>query len=437
MGTEDILAQAASATQQMTPNAPDELTSFGPQPLVQPPPIPHVDLGALQPKFAQGEFATVGGRKRADRQALIGNLANAVKVGADYIQAKKQRNLSMTIERLMSAQEGLTEAKMANNQEGIQRNTAIINDITSDPKTAKLLQKALNIDLFGDGKNKNENQALMEAWKNYNARKVGNPNTLNPIAERLQAAQPMRQQLSPEAQAQAAAIKAGLIPKAGELLKASQENFKAIMQANDVQSRNASLETAAKTRADAERYHADKVLDAATARVLGSQAVAEINQRSRKYQADSVAATWDKRLNMMDSWQKMKTGNSPIFKQLYQEATTYNNHLKQLSKENTDLQKEIDAQSTGTIGKFFGMHKADTPELKQMRFKLLTNNLAMEQEQKNLDSITMKMKTLDTMGIVNFSELGKGESGPITVNSNSDSESDADQVEVRDSQVPE
>src|SRR5215831_12178270 len=154
MAEEDILAAAASATQGMIPQQ-GPLTGFMPEaPKVSLPPT-------FQPpelKQASGEFATSGGRKRADRQALIANTVNLVKSGADYIQAQKQRKLSMSIERLISAQEGLSEAQASGDQEAIARNSAIINDITSDPKMIKQLQKAFNIDLFGNGKNKAENQ---------------------------------------------------------------------------------------------------------------------------------------------------------------------------------------------------------------------------------------------------------------------------------------
>jgi hypothetical protein len=404
MADEDILAQAASTTQSMLPIQKGNLTSFGPAPMVQPPPIPR--MASTQPSTVnQGEFTTKGGRQRADRQALFSNLANLVKNGGDYIQAKKQRNLTMVIERLMGAQEGLKEAQAANDQEGIKRNSAILNDITSDPKIVKQLQKAFNIDLFGNGKNKNENMALSEAWKNYQKEKQTNPNALNPTAQRLQQAQPMRQQLSPEAQAQAMAIQAGLVPKAGEVLKAYQENFKTLMTAKDNESRNEAIENAAKIRAKAEEYHADKLVDAATTRVAGAQATAEIVARSRRYVANSVAATWDKRLKMMDSWTKMKTGDSPIFKKLTTEAKTYNDTLKSLAADNEKLQAELDKKGSSFLG--FKMSAAKGADANIMRSKIASNNAQIQLIMTNLNSVTKKMQTLDTMGVINMEELSK------------------------------
>jgi hypothetical protein len=404
MADEDILAQAASTTQSMIPMQKGSLTSFGPTPMAPPPPVPR--MASSQPSTVnQGEFRTSGGRKRADRQALFGNLATLIKNGGDYVEAKKQRNLSMVIERLMAAQEGLKEAQASQNEEGIKRNSAIINDITSDPKTVKQLQKAFNIDLFGNGKNKNENMALSEAWKNYQKEKQTNPNALNPAAQRLQQAQPMRQQLSPEAQAQAMAIQAGLLPKAGEVLKAYQDNFKVLMSAKDNESRNAAIEDAAKIRAQAEQYHADKLLDAATTRAAGAQMNAEINARARKYVANTVASTWDKRLKMMDSWTKMKTGDSPIFKKLTTEAKTYNDTLKSLAADNEKLQAELDKKGSSFLG--FKMGAAKGADANLMRTKIASNNAQIQMIMTNLNGVTKKMQTLDTLGIINMEELSK------------------------------
>ena len=111
----DILSQAATATQGMMPGGgtttPSSLTGFGPTPMVQPPPIPRFQPPQQQFGKAGNEFSTVSGRKRADRQALISNTVNLVKAGTNFIQDKKDRALSMDIQSLMGAQQGLTEAQ--------------------------------------------------------------------------------------------------------------------------------------------------------------------------------------------------------------------------------------------------------------------------------------------------------------------------------------
>src|SRR5258708_4920416 len=94
--TPNLLEQAATATQGMIPGQvqgrQQNMTQFGPVPLVQPPPIPRFQ--PEQPKDRQTHFETVGSRKRADKQAAISGIAGLIKTGSDYLAAKKQRNLS-------------------------------------------------------------------------------------------------------------------------------------------------------------------------------------------------------------------------------------------------------------------------------------------------------------------------------------------------------
>ncbi len=425
MAEEDILAQAASTTQQMIPQQKD-LLSFGPETIKQPPPLVRPNQDLFRPQIAQGGFASSGARKRADKQAMFNNVANMVKAGTDFFEQKKQRGLTMDIETLISAQQGLEEAKQSQDQDAIKKNTEIINNITSDPKKLKNLQKAFNIDLFGGGKNKKENQALMDAWKNTHK------GELNPAAQRLMASQPVRQQLSPEAQAQAMAIKAGLAPKAGEVLKAYQENYKTIQTAKTSEERNAAIENAAKLRATATQYHADKIADAMDNRTLGMQYSAEIRMKAEKYKADLVAQTWDKRLAKMDDWAKMKTGDSPIFKKLIGEAKTYNDRLKELSTDTKSAQVELDKASPSAIGKFFGARMTDNADTKMLKNKIMMNNLEMKQIQQDLQGVTKKMQFMDTAGIINIKELSAGSSG-----GSGDSGGEEDSVNVSDTEVPE
>jgi len=215
----DILAQSASNVVNRMTGGPNE-PLLGLQPQVQKPTLPPL-YQPPPPQFAQAgkEFESVGARKRADREAIISNIANTIKAGTDYIEAKKQRGLQMDIERLLSAQQGLAESQQIGDQAGIAKNTQIINDIVTDPKKAKQLEKAFNISLVGGGKNQKENQAFSQAWMDYQKKQqAGDRTALSPQAQRLISSQPQRLQLSPQAQAQAAAIAAGLSPKAGEIL---------------------------------------------------------------------------------------------------------------------------------------------------------------------------------------------------------------------------
>lgn len=431
----DILAQNATSTvASMTPQFTGPMTQFGNTTPNVPPPVTFQP--PQQQNFArpQGSFATVGERKRADRQSILQNTAQLVKSGANFIQQNKMRSLSMDIERLMEASHGRDEALQALQQNpndpqakaALERNTGIINTIAADPKKNKLIGKAFNVDLFGGGKNQKENAAMIDAWKNFNAKQQqGDKTALNPIAQALANSQPQRLGLSPEAAQQAAMIKAGLVPKAGEILKANTEMYKTLVGAKSAEERNASLEKAAELRAQAEMYHADKLMDAANARVLGQQAAAEIRARAQVHIAGMVSATWDKRLAMLDKITKEKTTN-PIFKQLYQEGQTYNNRLKELAADNAKMQVEIDKASPSFIGKLFGTKQADSPELKMMKQRVMMNNLEMKQMQNNLGTLTQKMQTLDQLGATGTTELMKEESG-----------GSGDSISVPDNDVPE
>src|SRR6266481_3247878 len=226
MGLEDIIAQNATSVQQNIQRQQQDggMTTLGPAPLIQPPPPVKFQPPQMQRPQAGNEFSTVSGNKRATKQAMFSNIASMIKSGGDYIQAKKTRALQSDIERLMGAQQGLEEARTALQQnpndprakEAFDTNNGIISDIKHDPKKVKQLEKAFNIDLFGSGKNKQENQALQAAWKTYDEKiKAGDRTAQNPISSMM----PQRQQMSPQAQQQAMAIKLGMQPDANAKLQ--------------------------------------------------------------------------------------------------------------------------------------------------------------------------------------------------------------------------
>ena len=176
--TPNLLEQAASATQGMIPGQVQNrnLTAFGPQQPSQIPPMPRFQVPPPVQPTPGGSYSSIGEGKRARNQAIVKNINSAVRAGKEYIDANKQRALSMDLERLMSAQQGIQEARQIlqqdpNNQEAkaaLEKDTGIVNMLTKDPKKAKQFQKALNIDLFGNGKNKTENQAFIQAWDDFN-----------------------------------------------------------------------------------------------------------------------------------------------------------------------------------------------------------------------------------------------------------------------------
>src|SRR5258706_1801402 len=299
MGLEDILAQAASSAQQNVQQGQQQgggMTTFGPAPLIQPPPPTRFQPPQIQKPQAGNEFQTASGNKRATKQAALSGIAQMIKAGGDYVTAKKTRTLQMNIERLMEAKQGLQESQAALQQnpndprakQAVEQNTGIINDITKDPKVNKQLQKAFNIDLFGNGKNKQENQALIEATKKFQEKQQqGDKTALNPVAQRLMQSQPMRQQMDPQLALHMQMIKGGLIPHADVIVKETEANNRALLNAKTADDRNKAIEEAAKTHAKATDDRTRALIDMNNARILGQQASEEIKFKATKYRADA------------------------------------------------------------------------------------------------------------------------------------------------------
>lgn len=260
----ELLGNAASAEltnleQMMSGGLPknEPTTIMAPQTTTPRPPIQYQQPNL--PSGVSGNFQSSGERIRAQKQQLFGSLATIVKSGNDYIQQKKMRGLESDVERLLSAQSGLTEAQTTGDKTAIARNTAIINDIMSDPKKAKMLAKAFNIDLLGGGKNKAENQALFNAWKSFNAdQKAGKPTGLNPNAQALLSRMPLRQQINPELAIRAQMVKDKLIPEANKLVEEYGKNVRALQTAQTAADKQKSVEKIAQGLIDAKKYGIDK-----------------------------------------------------------------------------------------------------------------------------------------------------------------------------------
>lgn len=441
----NILEQAATATQGMIPGQgrQQNMTAFGPTPLVQPPPIPR-----FQPPPDQSNrptsFTSVGSRKRADKQALFHGIAGFVKSGSDLLAAKKERALSMDITRLMEATQGRTEAQQAlqqdpNNKEAktaLEKNTAIINDITSDPKKSKQLQKALNIDLFGGGKNKEENQALIKAWGDFQKKQQeGDKTALNPAAQRLEASQPQRLGLDPEAQAQAQAIKQGLLPKAGELLKVYQENFKTLQTAKSSEDRTAAMKEHDKILGENAKLIAstkDKQTEAYLERTISQRMTADDRNKIQLKIAEIKSADNEKHLNLIRDISTTKGLNErdkTILGSLVKEGDTYSKQIKFYQDDNAKIQIELDKKAT-SLGPFV-IHAANDTDAKLMRQKQGMNNMAIKIMQNNFDETMKKLQMLQQIGIITLSGTGEvsGDSGS--------SNNESSDINVNDNEVPE
>jgi hypothetical protein len=409
---DDVLTQAASSSLPGNTGVnPNSLTTMAPQPLAQPSPRPQLQVPQQQQMQPQNHFQTAGARKRYDQSRMANGIAQAIKAGSDYTQAKKNRTLENNITRLMSAQQGNTEAQAVlqndpNNKEAkeaIKKNTAIINDITTDPKISKQLQKAFDIDIFGtkNGKNKNEQAALataMTKWQKDKAEadKNGQAQPLNPIAQKLQNAQPTRQQLNPQQQINAQLIQQGLIPDANHQSTASWQNIKTLSEAKTKEDEIAGRDKVAQDLIKAKQGGYEKQYLAATARYLSNEKIAEANRVARVQVAKIQAAEWDKRIDIL----RKQSTNNPVLKTLYNDATSLNTEIKTLTTENEKNQTELDKKRQGFMGSIFGAKAASDTDAKMMRNKIDINNLRIQSLQGQLNETRQKMVNLNQMGLL-------------------------------------
>lgn len=463
MSLEDILTQAASATEQMTPKPSGSLTTMGPTPTGMPSPLPTFRPPPVQYGQAGNEFHTASGRKRADQEALFHGIANLINQGTQYLQAKKQRSLQMDITTLLQAQEGIREAQISGDQEGIVHNTEIINTITSDTKKLKQLQKAFNIDLFGtSNKNKMENQALLKAWTDWHKKKsAGDTSALNPAAQRLLQMQPWRQQISPEISMQAGLMKSGFLPKANELLQAYQKNYQTLMKAqtdtertaaikdrNKILEDNAKLIAGAKDRQteayirrtlEAHQTSEDKFRTELEIQKLRSssidnrtQILKDISEGKNKVLEDKISSekkisedktkpalvrsqAYSRYVDMMQ--QKNKVG------MITQQVNNLVNYKKTLVAENTKYLAELDKKGSTFFGLKAGAMSAQ--DAAQARIKMQVNTKIMQdvdsqiqelQGRANIMNITQQSIAGEDMSNKPSALVGPGstESNPIT-----------------------
>lgn len=135
-----------------------------------------------------GQVADV---KRARRQNAVAELANTISQAGNMIQEKKNNKLKDQLTDVMKAKQVIANAKtvLANPsisdslkqtaQGIITKQTKQLNDILSDPKTQKQMQKALDISFVDPEKNKTpEVQAYQAAMKEF--KEAGPFNSDNP-----------------------------------------------------------------------------------------------------------------------------------------------------------------------------------------------------------------------------------------------------------------
>lgn len=452
MATEDIFTQAASATQGSIPQR-QGLTTFGPSAIPMPPALVRFQPPQMQQARPTGGYGSVGERKSAQKEALFHNIASLIKAGGDYIQQKKMRSLSLDLQNLMEAQTGITEAQQILQQdpnntaarEGLARNTQIINTITSDPKKVKMLQKAFDIDLFGTkGKNKNENMALQQAMKEFaQKRQAGDQSALNPIAQRLMQSQPWRTQLNPQAQVEAEAIKAGLIPKANEVMNAYAKNLDALTKAKSAEDRTAAMrehnqiiKENAKLIAYSRTFAAGKQVEVQTLKNMAAKdrdavmvEVANIhaaaaNRRTEALEniasghdevtrekidsamkiANDKNKTAEERVKALNDANRIKAGMN-YANALAKQMNGLNAYMKNLQTQVQKDQAELDKKGSSFLGYKFGA--ASDKDAEAMRIRIAANSKMIADIDNQIQELQQRSNALSQIGI----DVEKAEEG--------------------------
>lgn len=375
---------------------------FGPQANQPRPPVQYKPPeGAFQ--IPQGNFGSTGERKRAERQSLFGSIASLVKSGTDYIQAKKSRALEMDIERLMSAYEGMNEAKASGDKDALAKNQEIINDITKDPKKAKLIAKAFNIDLLGNGKNKAENQALYSAYKGYQEKQQKGESGLNPNAQRITGSMPQRSQINPALLAQAQMIKANLIPGAKESMEEAGKNLRAYTSAQTAKDKMAATSKIADDLIKAKKYGADKQFEASLQRSVTLEDNAKIHAEAQikveNTRAQAMLEATQKRVDAMAKISKDKQGNK-IFDEVFKEQNEFLKKIQDNNKKIKDLSKTLQDQPGMFASLMPGAKKSklSSDAILQLKMDIMTahsQNTGLEAEFK---SSQQKLALMTRMG---------------------------------------
>jgi len=176
--------------------------------------------------IAQGPFASVGARKRADTAAIFSNIGGLISQAQDRVYKQKVEKLQNDFETLSGAIQGYNEAQSSGNKAMMEHNANIINSIVLDPKKSKELSKAFDVNLnpMAQAKGKGQQKpnpaadAMKGAWVKDQQAFSAKQSMLTPQAQAMMRSMPQTLQPSPQYQQYLEGLKAGAYPKAGEEL---------------------------------------------------------------------------------------------------------------------------------------------------------------------------------------------------------------------------
>lgn len=406
----------------------DGLTSFGSQPpnII---PQPTLQPSQTQEPGYQHSYRSTGERNRTEKEALFHNIGGLVQSFTDKKNADTARHSQILTERVMSAMSGLEEAKASGNKEAIQHNASIINDIMSDPKQRKILEKALDINFLGNSKGKDspEQKGFFTALQKMDQDFKSGKSPLNAGGQLLEKNIPQRVQLSPELQAQAEAVKAKVLPSADELVKSQTQQAIQNIRSTDAATRTqamrdiATMSVGAKDRASAARIEAEAV------KGFNQQQLAE-------YKATKQQAMQTQRLNqtkqLFEQGLKFKTAlaDANLNDKTVKDLVATQGKLSAQLKSAQDAQAKAEKNITTLAGKGWFSKMTNSSEMRQFRKEALERSFDATKLQSNIQTNNAQMQMYMQLNKIKTQlDVQDGMSGLFPDDGNDDSSNDEEQ----------
>lgn len=328
------------------------LVNFGTQ--VQQPQAPaRIGTPDIQYPNRPGGYNTKGERQRDEKASLFHGIASTVRTFAEHETDKKVREMSLDTSRLMTAIQAHEAAAQSGDQAAAKQNADIINDMLGDPKKRKQFEKAFNVNLLGESKDKDspEYKGFIEAFKKFKS----GESDLNPQAQKFVQQMPKTPQLSAEAQARAQAVQQKVLPSADAEIKAGTEVQKNMVELEKVLSTSATaqlkvdeVDKIAKMRAASTDRRSQAMIDAQVLKNKGSKAVADIRFASAKLVADKhlEGIETNQKYNIMrdtmKDWTKKDIATDPNMKAMQSVIGNYDKKIKEINDQMKVAQKDHD-----------------------------------------------------------------------------------------------
>lgn len=315
-------------------------------------PTPHMpsEIPVGHPQVPQGSFASTGAARRANKQATLDSIANLTQMGTKMYHEKQVRDMEHLTTRVDGARTGVEQAQAMlkqdpNNAEAkqqLQQNQKIISDVFSDPKNVKKFEKAYSVKLLGDDKGKAtpEYQGLQKAIQSKD--KAAQAQAGTAMAQKFDQSFPKTQQMSPAMQTQAALVKLGIQPKAGEQLEAQTKMLEAVQRFATGQGHDDARIALGKTLAETKDRQMANDLTKASMQINGRVATAQVLSEAALQRTKIMANTQmeDTKWRMAGSILAKREGTAANQKQMSALSTEYQRIQTELKNTQTAMDKQ-------------------------------------------------------------------------------------------------